>query len=291
MQRKIAEPEFSGLFTRVQALRSGLTDSDLKATHYRRVLHGVYRTSTTPPTHLLRCSAAALRLPARAVITGRSAATLYGVPLARASDPVEVIVSGCKRAHGIRSWNVRCYEFEKVEWAGVHVARIERACFDMLARNSVATGVACCDAVLRAGELTPSALAAYLEGRSDDGVVRARRAVRLLDARAESVPESVLRVFLVLAGIRPTPQLKVVDADGRTVRVDLGFEEARLAVEYDGAWHGEPGQFHRDQRRLAALRANGWYVMVVTAEELTRRPRELVQRVRTKLHERSPSFA
>ncbi|NHD16631.1 MULTISPECIES: hypothetical protein [unclassified Actinopolyspora] len=49
--------------------------------------------------------------------------------------------------------------------------------------------------------------------------------------------------------------------------------------------------YHRDQRRLAALRASGWHVMVVTSEELTRSPRELVQRVRAKLHERSSSFA
>ncbi|PRW63126.1 DUF559 domain-containing protein [Actinopolyspora mortivallis] len=291
MKPTIMAPAFDSLCTRQQALRSGLTDSCLRNMSHRRVLHGVYRSPTVPPTHHLRCSAAALRLPSRAVLTGRSAATLYGVPLARGSDPVEVIVSGCKRAHGIRSWDVRCRESEKVPWAGIHVATVERACFDMLVRHSVAYGVAYCDAVIRAGLVSIPRLAAHLEGRSDDRIVRVRRVFDLLDGRAESVPESVLRVTLVLAGMRPTPQLEVRGTSGVIARVDLGFEEAKLAVEYDGAWHGDPRRFYRDQRRLAALRARGWHVIVVTSEQLTCESRELVQRIRAKLHERSPGFA
>jgi hypothetical protein len=78
------------------------------------------------------------------------------------------------------------------------------------------------------------------------GTRRARRGVGLADGRAESPPESSLRVLPRLAGLTPGPQYVVRDAEGRFVaRVDLAFPEQRVAVEYDGAWHGRPGQLAR----------------------------------------------
>ena len=51
-----------------------------------------------------------------------------------------------------------------------------------------------------------------------------------------------------------------------------------MAVEYDGAWHGEPGRLTRDRRRLDALVVAGWTVLHVTAADL-RQPEELVTRL------------
>ncbi|MEI4270374.1 DUF559 domain-containing protein [Klenkia sp. LSe6-5] len=86
------------------------------------------------------------------------------------------------------------------------------------------------------------------------------------------------------AGLRPESQHVVVDGRGGFVaRVDLAFPRQRVAVEYDGAWHGEPGQFARDRRRLNALQAAGWRVLHVTAADL-HRPEALVARVRALLH-------
>ncbi|WP_222263215.1 endonuclease domain-containing protein [Modestobacter marinus] len=80
----------------------------------------------------------------------------------------------------------------------------------------------------------------------------------LADGRAESPPESRLRVLLTMAGLPPVPQWSVRRADGVFIaRVDLAYPAVRLAVEYDGAWHGEPGQLGRDRRRLNALVAAG----------------------------------
>ncbi|WP_100499499.1 endonuclease domain-containing protein [Geodermatophilus chilensis] len=111
------------------------------------------------------------------------------------------------------------------------------------------------------------------------GARRAARAVDLADGRAESPQESRLRVLLGLAGLLAVPQYTVRDRDGRFVaRVDLAFPEQRVAVEYDGAWHGAPGQLTRDRRRLNALVAAGWTVLHVTAADL-RQPEDLVARV------------
>ncbi|HJX42759.1 MAG TPA: hypothetical protein VJ352_03720 [Geodermatophilus sp.] len=55
---------------------------------------------------------------------------------------------------------------------------------------------------------------------------------------------------------------------GFAARVDPAFPEQRLAVEYDGAWHGQPGQLSRDRRRLDRLTTAGRRVLSVTAADL-----------------------
>ena len=70
-------------------------------------------------------------------------------------------------------------------------------------------------------------------------------------------------------GLVPVPQFVVRDARGGFVaRVDLAFPAQRVAVEYDGAWHAEPGRFAKDRRRLNALLAAGWRVVHLTAADL-----------------------
>lgn len=278
-----------GLFTRAEAIEAGLTDKDLRKGPFRRVLHGVYRTADTPLTHELRCKAAAMMLPPEAVITGRSAATLHGVALARPHDPVEVLVKGCKRLHGVRTWDVRRYPFECFPWAGVRLATLERTAFDLLARNSLHQGIALCDALLHSGLITEGAVGRFLGGRRDDGIVLARKGFELLDGRAESIPESVLRVMFVLAGLDPVPQLPILGPGGTELRADLGFEEARVVVEYEGAWHADPVQFQRDQRRRRWLRDSGWHVIVVTADDLANAADRIIQQVAAVVRAREPS--
>ena len=85
------------------------------------------------------------------------------------------------------------------------------------------------------------------------------------------------------AGLPPVPQCRVSRADGVFVaRVVLAYPAAKVAVEYDGAWHGAPGELRRDRRRINALVAAGWRVRYVTAAGLYR-PDEVVARVRTLL--------
>jgi very-short-patch-repair endonuclease len=106
-----------------------------------------------------------------------------------------------------------------------------------------------------------------------------RAAVALADGRAESPPESRLRVVLALAGRPAVPQYTVRDAAGNFVaRVDLAYPDRRVAIEYDGAWHGERGQLARDRRRHNRLVAAGWTVLYVTAADM-HDPESLVARV------------
>ncbi|QIZ34158.1 endonuclease domain-containing protein [Saccharopolyspora sp. ASAGF58] len=259
------------LFLRSEAIAAGITDWQLRSSAFRKVLHGVYTTSDTRLTHELKCAAAAMTLPSGSVITGRSAATLRGVPLADFRTPVEVIVprkDGMLRRQGLRSTAVRAFDFEHSSWRGIGVAGFPRVSFDVLKQRSISQAVAYCDALLHSGCITIEEIAGFLVGRKDHGIVRARMRLELLDGRAESVPESILRVELVLRGLRPVPQLEVFDGDGFVARVDLGFEAARVAVEYDGGWHADPAQIKRDEIRRNRLRCLGWVVIVVTNDQL-----------------------
>jgi very-short-patch-repair endonuclease len=163
--------------------------------------------------------------------------------------------------------------------AGLRTA-LDIARCEPLVEAVVALDVLLAQVVVGKGELAEAAVAGRGGAR---GVQRVRRAVALADGRAESPPESRLRVLLALAGLPAVPQHTVRDAAGEFVaRVDLAYPDRRVAIEYDGAWHAESGQFAKDRRRLNRLVAAGWTVLHVTAADM-RNPEALVARIRALL--------
>jgi hypothetical protein len=151
-------------------------------------------------------------------------------------------------------------------WAHGRLASPLRMALDLLLGQPPPDAVADLDAVIRAGLVKRSHVEYLVAHRSDNGIVDARRAVELADPRAESVPESKMRVLLVLAGLEPVPQYWIEDATGRLARVDLAFPAQRVAVEYDGDWRdGELWALNRDRDRLNRVHAAGWDVVFVTA--------------------------
>ncbi|MEO7193956.1 MAG: hypothetical protein ABIZ05_03915 [Pseudonocardiaceae bacterium] len=161
-------------------------------------------------THELRCECAALVLPADVVITGRSAATLRGVPLALPSDPVEVVAGLATRLFrrtgvDLRRCEVRADEAQPR--SRIRLATRCRTAFDLLLDRTLPDTVADLDAVLRAALVGRTEMEFYLAGRHDRNIVQARRALELADPRAQSRPES--RVHLVLDGLLPEVQFRV----------------------------------------------------------------------------------
>ncbi|MBQ0922899.1 endonuclease domain-containing protein [Saccharopolyspora endophytica] len=280
------DPRRPPLFTRAEAQARGISDDKL-AQCYTRVSQGIYTLREALITHELRCLAAAMALPEDAVITGRSAATLLGVDLAGPNDDVEVLVSDHKymnRRFGIRAWARKSKDDEYVPWHGINLARMTRAGFDVLARNSVRFGVANCDAMLRAGLVDETSLQNFIAQRHYYGYRKALRSLALVDARAESIPESMLRVDLVHAGLNPIPQFEVFDLEGNFVaRLDLAFEREKVAVEYDGNWHARAEQRAKDEARRQRLRECGWTVIVVTRDDLYGTPKAVASAVKNAL--------
>ncbi|MEU7585521.1 hypothetical protein AB0A95_04390 [Micromonospora sp. NPDC049230] len=150
---------------------------------------------------------------------------------------------------------------------GIPLTTPARTCWDLAQWLPTEEAVAVVDRLAGQRLVVISELRAGSRSRvGDRGWRRMMRVAELADAGAESIPVSRLRVRIVLAGV-PTPVTRfVVGRDGRFVaRLDLAWPHLRVAVEYDGLWHDDPGQFHRDRRRLNRLMGEDWIVLHVTA--------------------------
>jgi very-short-patch-repair endonuclease len=101
----------------------------------------------------------------------------------------------------------------------------------------------------------------------------------LVDEGAQSPRETWLRLLLIRAGFpRPKTQIPVLSPDGaRPYYLDMGWEEIKLAVEYDGDQHRvDPLQFAYDIRRREDLHELGWFDIRVTVRH---HPADVIRRV------------
>ena len=139
------------------------------------------------------------------------------------------------------------------------------------------------DQMVAAGVVELAAVRSLADVARGHGAARSRRACALADGLAESPQETRLRLLLRRSGLAaPVAQYRVRDGDRVVARVDFGWPEQKVALEYDGLWHGESGQFAKDRRRLNHLTAAGWRVIFVTAADL-HDPESLLARIRAAL--------
>jgi G:T-mismatch repair DNA endonuclease (very short patch repair protein) len=276
-----------GVFIGSHAIADGaLTKTQLRTRSYRRLVQGVYADPALEFDHRLRCRGVALLLPPGFAVGGLSAAGWYGAPFAGPLDPVTVIGppdSEWKGPRGVRVHRNQVALDVVVDQDGVPVTSAMRTAWDTAALETTGTAVAVLDAMVRCGTVSVPELESLLGSKSRTwGITKVRRAVGLVDARAESPPESRVRVALVMAGLAPVPQYEVRSTGEILGRVDLAFPDARLAIEYEGAYHFEDDQIVRDDARYARLRAAGWTVIRLSSADL-RDLVAVVARVRTAL--------
>ncbi|MEV4498485.1 hypothetical protein AB0J84_22650 [Micromonospora arborensis] len=249
-----------------------LTRTELRSAAWRPLFRDVYADAQLAVTHRTRCAAAARWvLPPGVVIAGRSAAALYGAASVADHEPIEVLVPAGQRFGPVSGLVVHTGAIAATDVAvrqGIPLTTPTRTCWDL------AQWLPTEDAVAIVDRLAGQRLVVLPRLRADSramvgnrGWKRMVRVAELADAGAESFPESRLRVRIVLAGV-PAPVTQfVVERDGRFVaRLDLAWPQFRVAVEYDGMWHDDPEQFHRDRRRLNRLLGEDWIVLHVTAK-------------------------
>ncbi len=279
-----------GPFRGSVAVAAGLVTPDqLRGASWRRLYRDVYAWSSARDGPALRVRAAALRLPPGAAVTGRSAATVWGVDLSDVADPVEILTPTRVRPQpnlAVRRGTMA--DDELTTHRGVPVPTPKHVAWEIARSVPLLDAVGWIDALARAQGLTCADLRAEAaRHRGAPGSRRAATTLALCDPRAESPPESCLRTILVGAGLPPPiPQFPVVVNGILIARADLAWPDLRLAIEYDGSWHAHPDQLARDRRRLRALAAAGWYVYHVTAADL-RDPDALVADIRAVLARRT----
>lgn len=252
-----------------------LTRRQLDSAVWRRVLRGVYADATLPVDHGLYVAAARWLMPPSAALSGASAAWVYGADdLAGPGDPVEVLVPTADRFGPVAGLRIRTErqipDGHLIMVNGFRLTQPARTAWDLATgAGDPVEAVVVLDRLLRAGVLREQHLPALRDGLRRRGATLVRSAAALADGRSESPQETRLRVRLILAGLPPpTPQYVVRSGTRFVARVDLAYPEVHLAIEYDGLWHAEAGQFGRDRRRLNALHAAGWRVLHVTAADL-----------------------
>jgi hypothetical protein len=278
------------VFRGTDVVRRGLlTPARLRGPACRRLFRDVYADARVPDSHRLRARAAARLLLPGAVVSGRSAAVLWGVDLADERDDVELVIppgSHPRRVDGLR---VRRLPLDPSD---VRVLDGVRVVSPVLATVRAAAVLEPDEAVVAIDRMVVARVVDLAAVRARVAVpgaapARVRRACRRADGLAGSPQETRLRLLMAQAGLPAPVAQHVVRHAGRDVaRVDFAWPGPRLAVEYDGAWHAEPGQFGRDRARLNRLQAAGWRVVFVTAADL-HRPALLLATIRAALDARA----
>lgn len=267
--------------------RGDVTKSQL-CTRYTRLLRDVYVDSGVEVTAALRAKAGWLWARRQGVVAGFSAAALHGSRWVDDRKPVELIHDNRHRLPGIQTRGDRLEDDEIEIVAGIPVTSPARTAIDLGCWYPTMTAVAAIDALARATDIKAAdveLLAQRYAGRR--GITRARQAVGLFDAGAQSPKESWLRVVLIQQGLpRPQTQIPVCDEFGSMIAyLDMGWEDVKVAVEYDGDHHrSDRTQYGWDIGRLEMLQRRGWIVVRVVAGD---RLAEIVRRVRAVLAQRT----
>lgn len=168
---------------------------------------------------------------------------------------------------------------------GVWCTPPARTACDVARLGDPVDALATLDAALRSGWCTRDALAgAALRQRGLRGVVRLAGLVPLADAGAESPMESRMRWRFLAAGL-PVPRVQVEISDrGRRHRLDLGWEDRLVGVEFDGLEaHMTRSQLAADRDRHNWITERGWLLLHVTAVDVYRRHERMVQMARRHL--------
>jgi hypothetical protein len=258
-----------------------LTPDDLRSSAWRRLFRDVYVHRDLPVDHALRARAACLLLP-EALVTGRSAAVLWGVELAGPADDVEVTVPA--RAHPRRIVGLRVRRAEippDHRWrrAGVPVTTPEATAVRLAGSLPGDEAVIAVDRMVASGIVDLEAVRALAASQRGSGSARMRSVCALADGLAASPQETRLRLLLVRSGLpMPVAQYRVRINGQSIARVDFAWPDKKIALEYDGLWHADEKQFGKDRRRLNRLREAGWTVVFVTAAHFYR-PDELIAEI------------
>ena len=270
-------------FVGSDALKRGVVTRNQLRTRYRAVFRDVYIARDAELTAAVKARAA--WLATGATLAGLSAAAVLGTKWLDANAPAEIVRADRRGQPGmvVHSYALAHDEVRTV-W-GMRVTTAARTAFDVGCGRPVAKAVPILDALLNATGIKPADVIAVADRHPGTRGIRGlRAALELADGGAESPQETRVRLLLVGAGL-PKPETQIEFRELR-IRVDMGWREWKVAVEYDGIQHWQ-NRYQRswDIERIALLEAAGWAVIRVSAEMLSR-PDALVERVKAKLVER-----
>ena len=276
------------LIVATEALASGLlTRRDLRR-RYTKVHRNVYTRRGVNLTAAERAYGAWLWSGRRATLVGHSAAAWLGDRWVPAKAPVEVVHSRRGKPKGITVRGNRCRSDEVRDVRGVSCTTPARTAYDLGRRLPVTMGVIRIDMLLNVTRTSAAEVAVVAERYPGArGIRTLRRTLELVDAGSESPQETRLRLLLIRAGLpRPVTQIPVA-RNGVRRRIDMGWPQWNVGVEYDGEQHfTDAGNYADDIDRLEFLAERGWTIIRVSSRQLRFERPEIIARVRRALERR-----
>lgn len=228
-------------------LRRALLSGDLE-----RVRRGAYRPAVpeqSGPAAARRLTTDRLhavhrQLRARHVFSHESAALLWSAPLWRLPRQVNVLVPSSPSSRGAADIvRRRGVPDEHVVRRGLPATTLLRTVVDCALTLHPLDALVIADWALGEGLHRAAALDLLARPRRRNGTARARWVLENADPGAESPWETWIRYLSLRAGLpRPRTQFPV-EVDGRCYRVDLGWAEHRVLVEFDGRVKYVDGSF------------------------------------------------
>jgi hypothetical protein len=268
------------IFVGSEALRRNEVSAGQLRWRYRQLFPDVYTPRMAEPSLYANTVGAWLWSERRGVITGRAASALHGARWVDECAPVELLWTNHHPPAGIISRDEHFLLDDVMEIGGLPVATWQRTAYDLgrhLERNEA---VARLDALARATGLEAGHVEPImLRYKGARWIRRFRTAIDLMDGGAESPKETWLRMLLIDAGYpRPTTQIPVLEDTGQPFAyLDMGWEDLKIAVEYDGEQHRtDREQWRWDVKRLRKVHDRDWLHVKVIAGD---RPGDVLARV------------
>ncbi|CAN5202321.1 hypothetical protein BH09ACT5_BH09ACT5_19030 [soil metagenome] len=201
-------------------------------------------------------------------LTCVSAARMLGLATLRSPKVHVSVVPHASRLRSPQDARIRFSHEAVVHWTdGRDGDRATRSALqsllDMAYCRPPEQTIAAVDSALRIGLLTRDEWTGSCAGMTG----KLRRMLAQVDARAESITESLTRTRLVGLGIHPRIQVKIAGVG----RVDFLIGTA-LVIEVDGfAYHSDAEVFERDRRRDATLSVLDHRVLRFSYKQVTQR--------------------
>jgi AbiEi antitoxin C-terminal domain len=275
--------ELSWPFLGSEALAAKAIPERAMRTMYEPVYPGVFVPWGIELTASQRARAAWLWSRRQAVVAGDSAAALLGAKWIDPRVPAELVSDNRRPPALIRVHSETLLDGEVTDVGGVPVTTAARTAFDIGRRAPRLRALQRLDALANATDVKSVDVEAVIaQHRGARGVKRLGGILPLVDGGAESPQETRTRLALIDAGFPiPSTQIPVVGPGGYLVaRIDMGWKEWRVGVEYDGAHHWtDAAQRTRDIDRWSEVADCGWTIIRVGSDILRYRQGTLMYRV------------
>lgn len=267
------------LFTAADARGAGYEPGEvqrlLSSGEWARLRRGIYvdghalRSADARGRHRLACAAVLLALGRRsaAVVSHESAARLWGMVTPAGVDDVVRLTDPerWRRGRGYRVAYASLAPHDLTTGDALPITTTARTLVDCSREWELTDSVVAMDDALYRRLVDRATLhETVLAAKNWPGAAASARALYLADGRAESSLETRGRLRIVASGL-PLPELQVEvhDARGKAGVVDGWYDDAAVAIEFDGRikytdpWRGRtPAQVQWDEnRREDRLRA------------------------------------